>query len=105
MRVRFSGYAGSWTFTGDLIPGWSAPSTGTVDRSWSGVADGWYRVNGAFPGDRWMCEEWPLGSFRLPYGLPEVWVDGVPATIFAWHDPSITGGIGCNLRFCVGACP
>ncbi len=105
VRIRFSGYAGSWTFTGDLIPSWFAPSAGTVDRAWSGVGDGWYRMNGEFPGDRWMCEEWPLGTFTLPYGLPEVWVDGLPATIFAWHDPSIADGIGCNLRFCVGACP
>lgn len=104
VRIRFSGYDGSWTFTGDLIPGWVVSSAGTVDRTWSGVTDGWYRVNGQFPGPRWMCEEWPLGTFRVPYGVPEVWIDGVPAAVQIWHDPSIESptGTGCNLRFCAG---
>lgn len=106
VRVRFSAYAGSWSFGSGF--GTAHPSyegvTGVIDRSWSCVAPGWLLLNGSFPGGAWMCGEWPAGTFEVPYGLPEVTIDGVPATVMPWHNPAIPGGVGCDLRVCVGAC-
>ena len=106
VRVRFSAYAGSWSFGSGF--GTAHPSyegvTGVVDRSWSCVAPGWLLLNGSFPGGAWMCGEWPAGTFQVPYGLPEVTVDGAPVTVAPWHNSAIPGGVGCDLRVCVGTC-
>ncbi|TAK05326.1 M23 family metallopeptidase [Patescibacteria group bacterium] len=108
VRVRFSAYAGSWSFGsgfGTPHPSYEAVA-GAVDRLWSCAAPGWLLLNGSFPGGAWMCGEWPAGTFQVPYGLPEVTVDGIPATVTPWHNPEIPGGIGCDLRVCVGGgCP
>ncbi len=104
VRVRFSAYAGAWQFGygfGTPHPSYEAAS-GAINRSWSCVRDGWLLLNGSFPGSVWMCGEWPAGIFQVPYGLPEVTVDGFPATVTPWHNPGIPGEFGCDLRVCVG---
>ncbi len=104
IRYRFAGYSGAWKFGADTNSGWYIDVNGTLDLSTSCIADGWKRANGEFPGPTWMCNEWPAGNLWLSYGPLEVWVDDMPVNVEPWHDPSIPGGIGCNLRFCVGQC-
>ncbi len=100
VRFRFSGFGGAWSFYGDAVP--MTPVSGALDTTVACVAPGWHTANGMFPGPQWLCEEWPLGTFLLPHGPLTVEVDGAPVAVATWHDPNIPGGVGCNLRFCVG---
>ncbi|TAL19024.1 hypothetical protein EPN90_04755 [Patescibacteria group bacterium] len=106
VRYRYGAFPDKWKFGADTIPGWYKEVTGKLDLTVVCVPDGWHKANGEFPGPSWLCNEWPLGNFFGPYQFLEVEVDGFPVTVSPWHDPTIPGGIGCNLRYCVGAaCP
>lgn len=106
VQLRFSGVAGPWSFGygfGTAHPAYEAVS-GAIARDWDCVSDGWLLTNGAFPDGSYLCGEWPAGTFSTPYGLPEVFVDGRVVTVERWHNPGIPGGVGCDLRACVGTC-
>jgi murein DD-endopeptidase MepM/ murein hydrolase activator NlpD len=85
----------------DIAGGWpSVCSSGSFDNTWLGVMPGLKRMNAAV-GGTWVCNEpnFP-GNAQAPLGLPQAWVDDVPATVIVTHDWRLSWG--CNLMLCVG---
>ena len=85
----------------DIGGGWpSVCGNGSFDNTWLGVMPGLKRMNAAV-GGTWVCNEpnFP-GNAQAPLGLPQAWVDDIPATVIVTHDWRLSWG--CNLMLCVG---